>query len=123
MTPMKVNPSGEVQARRSLGETEKLVAELERMREAGEWDWAALDSLSPETRALFEVMMIEALISWPLGARRRLRATLIVNGYDEQCARRMMSDNLPDSIRAAALYAMLRPCSDTAPLVLPDRMR
>jgi hypothetical protein len=120
---MKVNPSGEVQARCSLSETEKVVAELERMREAGEWDWAALDSLSPETRALFEVMMIEALTHWPPSARRRLRATLIVNGYDEQCARRMMSDNLPDSIRAAALYAMLRPCSDTAPLVLPDRMR
>ena len=43
-----------------------------------------------------------------------------MNGYDEQCARRIMSDNLPDSIRAAALYSMLRPCSDTAPLVLPD---
>ncbi|MFL6214480.1 MAG: hypothetical protein ACJ74J_11375 [Blastocatellia bacterium] len=115
--------SGKAQARSGLSELEKIVAELERMRETGEWDWAALDSLSPETRVLFEVMMIEALTSWPLSARRCLRATLIVNGYDEQCARRIMSDNLPASIRATALYSMLRPCSDTAPLALPDGLR
>jgi hypothetical protein len=118
-----VDPSGEAQARGGLSELEKIVAELERLREIGDWDWAALDALSSETRVLFEVMMIEALTSWPLTARRRLRASLIVNGYDEQCARRMMSDNLPDSIRASALYSMLRPCSDTAPLMLPDGLR
>ena len=117
-----VDQSGKAQVR-SLSELEKMVAELERLRDMGEWDWAALDSLSPETRALFEVMMIEALTSWPLIARRRLRAALIVNGYDEQCARRIMSDNLPDSIRASSLYSMLRPCSDTAPLILPDGLR
>jgi len=105
------------------GEVETLVAELKRMREAGEWDWEALDRLSPETRALFEVMMIEALTTWPPAAQRRLRVTLIVHGYDEQCARRVMSDNLPDSIRASLLYSMLRPCGDTGPLILPAGVR
>jgi hypothetical protein len=105
------------------GEVDKILAELKRMREGGEWDWAALDQLSPATRALFEVMMIEALTTWPLAAQRRLRARLIAHGYDEQCARRVMSDNLPDSIRASLLYAMIRPCSDTGPLILPDCVR
>ncbi|HKP11187.1 MAG TPA: hypothetical protein VJZ91_03725 [Blastocatellia bacterium] len=104
-------------------EVEKVVAELQHMREAGEWDREALDRLSPETRVLFEVMIIEALTTWPPAAQRRLRVTLIVHGYDEQCARRVMSDNLPDSIRASLLYSMLRPCGDTGPLVLPNGVR
>ena len=83
-------------------------------------DWAALDRLSPEARAIFEVLMIEALTTWPPAAQRQLRATLILNGYDEQCARRVMSDNLPESIRAASLHAILRPTGDTGPLTLPD---
>ena len=112
--------SGKAQALDSRSELEKVVAELQRMRDVGEWDWAALDRLSPETRAAFEVMMIEALTTWPCAAQRKLRAALITNGYDEQCARRVMSDNLPDSIRALSLYTILRPCSDTGPLTLPD---
>ena len=112
--------SGEAQALDGLSELEKAVAELRRMREVGEWDWAALDRLSPPTRAAFEVMMIEALTVWPPQAQRQLRAALIMNGYDEQCARRVMSDNLPDSIRASSLYSILRPCGDTGPLTLPD---
>jgi hypothetical protein len=112
--------SGKAQALDGRSELEKVVAELQRMRDLGEWDWAALDRLSPEARASFEVMMIEALTTWPYAAQRKLRAALIINGYDEQCARRVMSDNLPDSIRATALYSILRPCSDTGPLVLPE---
>jgi hypothetical protein len=64
-------------------------------------------------------MMIEALTTWPRAAQRNLRAALINNGYDEQCARRVMSDNLPDSIRASSLYLILRPGGDTGPLVPP----
>jgi hypothetical protein len=112
--------SGKAQALDGRSELEKVVAELQRMHDVGEWDWAALDRLSPETRAAFEVMMIEALTTWPHAAQRKLRAALITNGYDEQCARRVMSDNLPDSIRASSLYLILRPCGDTGPLTLPD---
>jgi len=114
--------SGKAQALDGRSELEKVLAELQRMRDLGEWDWAALDRLSPETRAAFEVMMIEALTTWPCAAQRQLRAALITNGYDEQCARRVMSDNLPDSIRASSLYMILRPCSDTAPLISPDHL-
>jgi hypothetical protein len=112
--------SGKAQALDGRSELEKVLAELQRMRDLGEWDWAALERLSPETRAAFEVIMIEALTTWPLAAQRKLRAALITNGYDEQCARRVMSDNLPDSIRASSLYLILRPCGDTGPLVLPE---
>ncbi|MEN3334892.1 MAG: hypothetical protein V7641_4257 [Blastocatellia bacterium] len=119
-TPVMNDQSGKAQALDGRSELEKVVAELQRMRDLGEWDWATLDRLSPEARASFEVMMIEALTTWPRAAQRTLRAALIINGYDEQCARRVMSDNLPDSIRAAALYSILRPCSDTGPLVLPE---
>jgi hypothetical protein len=112
--------SGMAQALDGRSELEKIVEELQRMRDVGEWDWAVLEHLSPATRAVFEVLMIEALTTWPPAAQRQLRATLIMNGYDEQCARRVMSDNLPDSIRASSLYLILRPCSDTGPLILPD---
>jgi len=112
--------SGKAQALDGRSELEKVMAELQRMRDLGEWDWTALDRLSPETRVAFEVMIIEALTTWPPTAQRQLRATLIMNGYDEQCARRVMSDNLPDSIRASSLYLILRPCGDTGPLSLPD---
>src|SRR2546423_11198298 len=113
--------SGRAQALDSRSELEIVMAELQRMRDAGKWDWAALDRFSPETRAAFEVMMIEALTTWPRDAQRKLRAALILQGYDEQCARRAMSDNLPDSIRASSLYSILRPCGDTGPLTLPER--
>lgn len=101
-------------------ELEKVVIELQRMRDVGEWDWAALEQLSPAARAAFEVMLIEALTTWPRNAQRQLRAALIVCGYDEQCARRVMSDNLPDSIRATSLHSILRPSGDTGPLTLPN---
>jgi hypothetical protein len=112
--------SGKAQALDGRSELENVVAELQRMRDVGEWDWATLDRLSPEARAGFEVMLIEALTTWPRQAQRQLRAVLIMSGYDEQCARRVMSDNLPDSIRASSLSSILRPCGDTGPLVLPD---
>jgi hypothetical protein len=100
---------------------EGAMLELRRMRDAGEWEWDTLDRLSPQARAAFEVMMIEALTSWPPDARRKLRAALIVQGYDEQCARRVMSENIPDSIRASSLYAILRPRGDTGPLTFPSQ--
>lgn|ERR1700754_2017932 len=118
-----VDQDGKAQALNGRGELEQAMAELQRMRNTGEWDWAALDCLSMEARVAFEVMMIEALTTWPREAQRKLRATLIMQGYDEQCARRVMSDNLPDSIRAASLHAILRPCGDTGPLVPLDAFK
>ena len=114
------DPKAEAQALAGRDELEKLLAELQRMRQSGQWDWALLEQLSPAARVAFEVMLIEALTTWPRAAQRRLREALIVHGYDEQCARRVMSDNLPESIRAASLHAILRPTGDTGPLTLPN---
>jgi hypothetical protein len=116
---MMNDQSGKAPALDRRTEVDIIMAELKRMRDLGQWDWSALDHLSPESRAAFEVMMIEALTTWPREAQRKLRAALIMQGYDEQCARRVMSDSLPDSIRAASLYSILRPCGDTGPLTLP----
>lgn len=114
--------NAEAQALSGRDEVAKVSAELQRLRQTGEWDWALLEQLSPAARVAFEVLLIEALTTWPRTAQRRLRDALITNGYDEQCARRVMSDNLPESIRAASLHAILRPTGDTGPLILPDRL-
>jgi hypothetical protein len=118
--PAMNNPNARSRTLAGPSEVEKAVAELQSMRDFGQWNWKALEELSPPARAAFEVMLIEALTTWPRTAQRQLRAALIVNGYDEQCARRVMSDNLPESIRAASLHAFLRPTGDTGPLVLPS---
>ncbi|HJQ25692.1 MAG TPA: hypothetical protein VKA60_17350 [Blastocatellia bacterium] len=112
--------NAEAQVLASRDELDKVSAELQRMRQAGEWNWTLLEQLSPAAHVAFEVMLIEALATWPRTAQRRLREALIVHGYDEQCARRVMSDNLPEGIRAAFLHATLRPTGDTGPLTLPD---
>jgi len=112
--------NAEAQALARRDELDKVSAELQRMRQAGEWNWMLLEQLSHAARVAFEVMLIEALTTWPRTAQRRLREALIVHGYDEQCARRVMSDDLPESIRAAYLHAILRPTGDTGPLTLPD---
>ncbi|HEY9232137.1 MAG TPA: hypothetical protein VIS78_08320, partial [Blastocatellia bacterium] len=55
------DPNAEAQALAGRDELEKLLAELQRMRQSGQWDWALLEQLSPAARVAFEVMLIEAL--------------------------------------------------------------
>src|SRR5437667_464787 len=65
--------------------------------------------MSAEDRALFEVSLIDALNSSTRERQHRLRSALIKYGYDEQCARRVMSEDLADRVRATALLTLLRP--------------
>ena len=65
--------------------------------------------MSAEDRALFEVSVIDALNNRTREGQHRLRAALIKCGYDEQCARRVMSEDLSDRVRATALLSLLRP--------------
>ena len=65
--------------------------------------------MSAEERALFEVSVIDVLNNRPREIQHRLRSALIKYGYDEQCARRVMSEDLSDRVRATALLTLLRP--------------
>jgi hypothetical protein len=58
---------------------------------------------------LFEVAVIDALNHRPPQVQHRLRTVLVKHGYDEHCARRVMSEDVTDCIRATALLSLLRP--------------
>ena len=68
-----------------------------------------IKQMSAEDRALFEVSLIDALNSSTRVGQHRLRSALIKYGYDEHCARRVMSEDLADRVRATALLTLLRP--------------
>ncbi len=68
-----------------------------------------IQRMSPEERAMFEVAVIDALNRGEREAQHRLRSALIKYGYDEQCARRVMIEDLSDRVRATALLGLLRP--------------
>jgi hypothetical protein len=82
--------------------------EIERLC-AGHAPGELVKKMSPEERALFEVSVIDALNSSPRESQHRLRSALIKYGYDEQCARRVMSAELSDRVRATSLLTQLRP--------------
>ena len=68
-----------------------------------------IKQMTVEERVLFEVSVIEALNNRSRESQHRLRSALIKHGYDEHCARRVMSEDLSDRVRATALLALLRP--------------
>ena len=68
-----------------------------------------IKKMSPEDRVLFEVSVIDALNSRSRESQHLLRSALIKYGYDEQCARRVMSAELSDRVRATSLLTLLRP--------------
>jgi hypothetical protein len=72
--------------------------------------------MSAADRALFEVSIIDALNSRTREGQHQLRSALIKCGYDEHCARRVMSEDLSDRVRATALLNLLRPQWRDAPL-------
>ena len=65
--------------------------------------------MSAEDRALFEVSIIDALNGGTRECQHRLRSALIKYGYDDQCSRRVMSQDFSDRVRATALLNLLRP--------------
>jgi hypothetical protein len=85
--------------------------ELARLRDGGEMNVSLIENMSAEERALFEIVLIDALTKWARDDQHRLRSALIKHGYDEQCSRRLMKDAISDSVRASTLLALLRPQS------------
>lgn len=85
--------------------------EIDRLRAGEPADESLIKQLSPEDRAMFEVSVIDALNKASREDQHRLRSALVKCGYDEQCARRVMGEDLSDRVRASALLALLRPYS------------
>lgn len=83
--------------------------EIERLCSGQEPDERLIKPMSAEDRAMFEVSVIDALNNRSPENQQRLRSALIRQGYDEQCARRVMSADLADRVRATALLTLLRP--------------
>ena len=86
-----------------------VLREIERVRSGEDLNEPMIKQLSAADRALFEVSLIDALSKWPREDQHRLRSALINYGYDEQCARRVMSEDVSDRVRACALLSLLRP--------------
>ncbi|HSB10306.1 MAG TPA: hypothetical protein VLM38_12535 [Blastocatellia bacterium] len=83
--------------------------EIGRLRAGEVVDDSFIKQLSPEDRAMFEVFVIDALNKASREDQHRLRSALVKWGYDEQCARRVMGEDISDRVRASALLALLRP--------------
>lgn len=83
--------------------------EIERLCAGQDPSESLIKQMSAEDRALFEVSVIDALNNRTREGQHRLRSALIKSGYDEQCARRVMSEDLSDRVRATALLSLLRP--------------
>jgi hypothetical protein len=88
-----------------------MARELESLRSAGAISDLRLERVSPEDRAMLEVVLIDALTKWPRSDQHLLRSTLIKQGYDEQCARRLMREAISERVRASTLLSLLRPQS------------
>ena len=95
--------------------------EIERVCASQEPDELLVKQMSAEERAMFEVAVIDALNNHSGESQRRLRSALIKHGYDEQCARRVMSADLADRVRATALLTLLRPQWRDEPLDPDER--
>jgi len=83
--------------------------EIERLCSGQDPNEPLIKQMSAEDRALFEVSVIDELNHRTREGQHRLRSALIKYGYDEQCARRVMSEDLSDRVRATALLNLLRP--------------
>ena len=83
--------------------------EIERLCTGSDLTEPLIKQMSPEDRALFEVSVIDALNNRSRESQHRLRSALINYGYDEQCARRVMNEDISDRVRATALLTLLRP--------------
>jgi hypothetical protein len=107
-SPAKTQNSPQATAHPDRG---KMAVEIELLRDGGKMDEAHLRRMSAEEKALFEVQLIDALTKWPREDQHRLRSALIKHGYDENCARRVMRENVSDRVRASTLLSLLRPQS------------
>lgn len=86
-----------------------VLREIERLCSGEDPDEPLFNQMTSEDRALFDVCIIDSLNKRSREDQQRLRSTLINHGYDEQCARRVMSEDFSDQVRASTLLNLLRP--------------
>jgi hypothetical protein len=103
------------------GDPKRVLCEIDRLCSGEDANGSLIKLMSAADRALFEVSIIDALNSRSREAKHRLRSALIKCGYDEHCARRVMSEDLSDRVRATTLLNLLRPQWRDAPLDAEDR--
>jgi hypothetical protein len=87
----------------------RILSEIERLHAGADPNSMLTASMSAEDRAFFEVSIIDALSRGSREDQHRLRSALVKCGYDEQCARRVMGEDILDRTRASALLGLLRP--------------
>src|SRR5262245_21273608 len=91
------------------GDPHRVSSEIERLCSGEDPNGHLIKLMTPADRALFEVSIIDALNNRSREGQHLLRTALIKCGYDELCARRVMSQDLSDRVRATALLNLLRP--------------
>ena len=91
------------------GDPQRVSSEIDRLCSGEDPNGSLIKQMTPADRALFEVSIIDALNNRSREGQHRLRSALIKCGYDELCARRVMSQDLSDRMRATALLNLLRP--------------
>jgi hypothetical protein len=96
-----------VTALRLIGH-EAVLAEVERLSAGGEVNETLMRRMSAHDRVVFEVALIDRLSTGPSEEGRRLRATLIKNGYDERWARRAVRGGVCDRVRASTLLRLIK---------------
>ncbi|HWO00551.1 MAG TPA: hypothetical protein VNS63_14930 [Blastocatellia bacterium] len=90
-------------------ELSKLLWEVARLGDGGGVTYHLAASLSPEEKAVFEIGLIDTLTRGTADQQRRVRRALLNCGYDEQCARRVMTESVTDRVRASTLLLLLHP--------------
>lgn len=91
------------------GDPQRVSCEIDRLCSGEDPNGDLIKRMTPADRALFEVSIIDALNNRSREGQHRLRSALIKCGYDELCARRVMSPDLSDRVRATSLLNLLRP--------------
>jgi hypothetical protein len=86
---------------------DKLIKEIERLKAGGQMADDMMRRFSAEERALFEVMLIEALSEGAEEDREQLRSNLLRVGFDDHCARLLYRVDIPQGVRVSSILKLL----------------
>lgn len=89
--------------------SDSVLREIARLCSGEDLDESLIKQMTAEDRALFDVSIIDILNESSREEQLRLRSALVKYGYDEQCARRVLSEHFSEQMRASALLGLLRP--------------
>lgn len=104
---MTLERTGTSKIIKSLGR-EGVQMEVERLRAGGDVNNDLINNFSQEDSVLFEIAIIDALTKWSVDEQTRLRRTLVRNGFDERCSRRLLRGDLSGHVRASTILGLLR---------------